>query len=302
MRLWTFATPALLLVTTYAQQPIGAVSLADASVANSPGGIVSTSGGRATLIGGALVTAHDRPATVALSRGGDLRVCQGTGVHLSESPDQSLLVAIDRGAFEIHTKVRPGDVVLTPDLRFTLAEPATLDLQMRVTPAGDTCVDNRNDHRGGSAPTLSIADAFGDATYQLKPGQHVTFEHGSLREVVDHETVPCGCPPDDLVEGSLADAMVSGGAKPLTPAEKAAAAHPFPAAVSDGLVPPAPLPPESPNQTHTQVSTTLTYDPSAPHPPALTAPTPTAPPKPAKQPAGNPLAAIGRFFKRLFAR
>jgi hypothetical protein len=295
MRLRIFLTTAFLMATAHAQQPIGTVSLAEASVANSSGGVVSASGGRATLTGSALVTAHDRPATVALDRGGELRVCQGTGVHLSASPDASLLVAIDRGAFEIETKAHAGDVVMTPDLRFTLSGAAPLDLQMRVTPAGDTCVDNR----GRSAPTLSIADAFGEATYQLKPGQHVTFEHGSLREVVDRENVPCGCPPDDTVQGSLADAIVSGGAKPLTPAQKAAAtAFPFPAAVSDGLVPPTPPPPATPGQP--QISSTITYDPSAPPPSAALPQTPPA--EPAKQASHNPFSAIGHFFKRLFAR
>ncbi len=294
MRLWTLGTTALLMTTAHAQQTIGTVALTDASVANTAGGVVSTSGGRATLAGSALVTAHERPATVALERGGTLLVCQGTGVHLSASPDSSLLVAIDRGAFEIETKAHAGDVVMTPDLRFTLSGAAPLDLQMRVTPAGDTCVDNR----GRTAPTLLIADAFGEATYQLKPGQHVTFEHGSLREVVDRENVPCGCPPDDIVQGSLADAILSGGSKPLTPAQKTAAAFPFPAAVSDGLVPPTPPPPATPGQP--QISSTITFDPTAP--PPSTARPETPPAEPAKQASHNPFSAIGHFFKHLFAR
>jgi hypothetical protein len=257
--------------------------------------------GRDLLVGSATVAARDHTAHIDLERGGRVMVCMGTAVHLAESGDDALLVGLDRGAMEIETAARTGDVVVTPDMRFTMTEDAPLDLAMRVTPAGDTCVDNR----GRRAPTLRISDLFGEATYLLKPGQHVTFEHGSLREVVDKETVPCGCPPDELERGSLADAALAGGAtgKPMTPAEKSAVEHPFPAAVSDGLVPPSPATPEAPNATHVQVAATLAYDPNAPAQAAAAAAAATPPtqPPPRKQ-TGGPFAAIGRFFKRLFAR
>jgi hypothetical protein len=278
-------------------KPIGTVAAADGNVTNAPS--PEAVNGRIVLNGSATVTARDHTAPIALGRGGELRVCQGTGVHLAESPDESLLLGLDRGAFEIKTDARAGDVVMTPDLRFTLSEAAPLDLEMRVTSAGDTCVDNRGHH----APTLKISDSFGESTYELKPGQHVTFEHGSLKEVVDKETVSCGCPPDDLKRGSLADAMVAGGGKRLTPAEKSAADHPFPAAVSDGLVAPSQVPPQAPNVTHVQVAATLAYDPNAaPAPasaPAIVQPAPV--PAPAQE-SGSRFGAIGRFFKRLFAR
>jgi len=293
MRLWTLFIPIVVVVAAHAQSAIGSVSLRDASIANGPGGMVSTAAGRAMFSGTAVVAAHDHPAAITLDRGGELRACQGTAVHLtasqSQSRPQSLLFALDRGALELRTQTRPGDTLLTPDLSITFSDAAPLDLQLRVTPAGDTCVDNRGHH----APTLTLTDSFGDSTYLLKPGQHVTFEHGSLREVVDHETVPCGCPPDELTQGTLADAIVSGGSS--------AKDHPFPTAVSDGLVPPSPLPAQSVGQTHTQISTSLTYHPSA----ESAKPTPTAsttPPIPPAKLKSNPFTAIGHFFQRLFAR
>jgi hypothetical protein len=285
-----------------APKPIGTVSPTDAN-ATSGAGALQLVGGRDVLAGSATVTAKDHTAPIALQRGGQVLACIGTSVHLAESPDESLLLGLDRGAMEVKTDAKAGDVVLTPDLRFTMSEAAPLDLQLRVTSAGDTCVDNR----GHRAPTLKITDAFGEATYELKPGQHVTFEHGSLREVVDKETVPCGCPPDDLKRGSLADAALAGGAngQPMTPAEKSAAEHPFPAAVSEGLVPPSPAPAQAPNVTHVTVAATLGYDADAPSQPASAAATPMPASEPAASPAkqtGGPFGAIGRFFKRLFAR
>ncbi len=287
---------------SHAQSPrrIGTVALADATVANPAGAVVPASSGRGELTSGSTVTAKDHTGTVRLERGGEIRVCQTSGLHVSEAADDSLLLALDRGAMEIHMRAKAGDVVLTPDLRFTMGAAGELELEMRVTPSGDTCVDNK----GHRAPTLKIVDTFGEASYELKPGQHVTFEHGSLREVVDHETVPCGCPPPEK-KVSLADAVLANSGKPVTPAQ-AAAANPFPAAVSEGLAEPARPPDEAPGVAHVQVATTLAADPNAPAAAAGqdagTAAAPTAPLVAAKNSSGGPFAAIGRFFKRLFVR
>ena len=292
---------------SYAQKSIGSVSMSDAVVSN-PYGVLRPAGGRVTLVGNETVTAKDHSAAVTLARGGEVRVCQTTGVHLSEGGEESLLLALDRGAMEIRMKAKSGDVVMTPDLRFTLDAAGPLALEMRVMGNGDTCVDNR----GNDAPTLKITDAFGEANYELRPGQHVTFEHGSLREVVDRETIPCGCPPDEKKMGSLADAAIAGGAsetKPASTSEQAAVAHPFPATVSEGLAAPTPPPADAPGQTHVQVATTLGFDPNAPKPPANTdaASTqqdevPVVQPAPVKKHTGGPFGAVGRFFKRIFVR
>ncbi len=283
--------------------PIGSVAAADATVTGSGGAAMVPAGTRLDLPNGSTVTAaKDHTAPVLLARGGEIRVCQTTRLQLSQAPDQALLLGLDRGALEIRTNVTAADVLVTPDLRFTMSEAGPLELDLRVLPSGDTCVDNR----GHRAPTLSISDVFGEATYQVKPGQHVMFEHGSLREVVDRETVPCGCPPD--ARGvSVADAMIAGGAggRPTNAQQKTAGEQPFPAAVSEGLAEPSPLPPLAAGQTHVQVASTLAYNPEQPTPAAntnqATAVLPAAPATPSRS-GGGPFAAIGRFFKRLFVR
>src|SRR5580704_15755660 len=190
-----------------AQQSIGTVGMQDATVA----GALEVSNGRAILVGNTTVTAKDRVAEVALNRGGTVRVCSTSGLHLTagknaDGPAQvPLMLALDRGAIEVRMDATTRDVVMTPDLRFTMHGDGPLDLQLRVTRNGDTCVDNR----GEKAPLLNIADQFGEATYELRPGQHVLFEHGSLKEVVDHESSACGCPPEPAI--SVADAGATGG-------------------------------------------------------------------------------------------
>ena len=299
-----------------AQQAIGTVGVQDATIA----GALEVSNGRAVLVGNTTVTARDKTAEVELKRGGSVKVCATSGLHVTSGQSAAgvtpaLMLALDRGAIEVKMAATTRDVVMTPDLRFSLKGDGPLDLQLRVTKNGDTCVENR----GAQAPVLNVADPFGDGTYELRAGQHVLFEHGSLKEVVDHETSSCGCPPEQPTM-TVADALLSGGAAGSGDAAKTAAeAHPFPAAVSAGLAPVA-VPPQAPEGAlHEQVSATLsssggadslaepagaaaakadatgaTATPNAAQGTAAAAP--AAPPQ-QKRGFGH---AIGRFFKRIF--
>ena len=319
----------------WAQQPIGSVGVQDATVA----GALEVTNGRTVLVGNTTVTARDHAAEVALNRGGAVRVCATSGLHVTAGKTtisaMPLMLALDRGAIEVRMAATTSDVVMTPDLRFTMRSDAPLDLRLRVTKNGDTCVDNR----GAKAPVLNVVDQFGEATYELQPGQHVLFEHGSLKEVVDHESSACGCPPEPVV--SVADAGVT-SANPAAAGsavgdKPAAEQHPFPSAVSAGLTPPTAVPQAPAGVVHAQVSSTLSYNSSGPvgadsvtggeakgdaaneasggstaSPSSLPEATPAAaspavataqaPPPPAAPPASDIVHSIGRFFKRLFGR
>jgi hypothetical protein len=284
------ASPAL------AQQLIGYASSKDADIS----GAADTIEGHAVLAGSAIITAKDHTAPITLSRGGILRVCQTTALHIdagrSAQSSAPLMLSFDRGAIEIEMPATEPDVVITPDFRIGFRAAGPLDLRMRVARNGDTCVDNR----GPQAPTLVFSDPLGVATYELLPGQHVLFEHGSLREVVDHERTPCGCP--DSAGMSIADALIA--SRPAAPSGKEE--HPFPAALSEGLTPDAPpaaaVPQSAPGETHTQIATSLTYNAPGTSPPA---PTPTQdsasapPPPPPPKPRGV-FHAVGHFFRKIF--
>ncbi|WP_263383915.1 nuclease [Granulicella arctica] len=282
----------------HAQQSIGTVGVQDATVS----GDLSITNGRAILIGSSTVIAKDHTAEIALNRGGTVRVCATSGLHLTQSQSagpQPLMLALDRGAIELQTAALATDIVMTPDLRFALRSAGPLDLRLRVTKNGDTCVENH----GATAPTLGITDQFGEASYELRPNQHVLFEHGSLKEVVDNETSPCGCPT--AAPGmSIADALLAAPTHTSTPSDEAAAQHPFPSAISEGLAPPAPVPQAAPGVAHAQVVTTLGYTGdgagSISGNPAAVA---TAPAVAATQPSAQPSGfghRLGHFFKHLF--
>jgi hypothetical protein len=318
MRHNLLAAALFLTATAAAQQPapvsMGTVPTHDALVT----GGLEVRGDTARLLTNTSVTAYDHSAAISLARGGEVLVCATSQFHLLHSgTENSLLFGLDRGAIEIHSPTQPQDVILTPDIRFTLEHPGHYDLRLRVTPNGDTCVENS----GTTAPVLTLADPFSGASYRLIPGQHVLFEHGSLREVVDNERSPCGCPPAPPPPVQQVAAALNPGQP--TPPTVAAAEHPFPAAASQGLAPPAPAPTNTApsDEKHTQVSTVFTYDAAHPNTPP---PSTVEPPKPAPttgSTAGSPTGtgdatsaappptppgahdlfhAIGHLFHRMF--
>jgi hypothetical protein len=290
MRRLTLLFALTLTAAALAQQPqlMGTVATHDALVT----GGLEVHGESARLLSNASITAYDHTAAIALDRGGEALVCATSQFHLLHSgTGRALLFGLDRGALELHTKSDAQDVLITPDIRFTIDSPGQLDLRLRVTANGDTCVDNA----GAAAPVLLLNDAFSSASYRLLPGQHVLFEHGSLREVVDHEQSPCGCPPAAPPVQLIAAA---------TPAQRAAAQNPFPIAASEGLAPIAPADNSTPaGEKHTQITTTFTYAEGQPPPPSTIDPattnTTTTPP-PAPPGAHDILHAVGHFFHKLF--
>ena len=173
--------------TAAAQMPIGSVSTVDATVY----GASSEANDRAQLGRNGTVIAKDHAAFVQLLRGGSVKVCATSGVHLTAgtpaaraadpattstigtgttgtgttttgtadsgttAPDTSsidpasvpanaapattaawaankpppLMIAMDRGAIELHIGAVPGDEVITPDLRVSFTGDGQLDLR-----------------------------------------------------------------------------------------------------------------------------------------------------------------------------
>lgn len=310
------------------QAPIAYVPTTGVTVSGS----LSVENGRASIGNNGTITAGDSAATVELARGGDLKVCASTEVHLSrdtsvQGADSALMIALDRGALEAsYATGKYSDVLLTPDLRILISGPGQADLKIRVNKQGDTCVDNH----GADAPYVTVTNQFEGGVYRVQPNQRVMFEHGSLQQVVDNEREPCGCP------AAAARQVVAAAAAPSSaiPANKAAeAANPFPLAQSEGLATAPRLEPTEPvvpvGVAHAEVQAPIAYDakatpnPAAPEaagaPPTGKSPAPVAAAPLESAPEGAPVGepeshatkqqhphdlvhAIGHFFKRLFGR
>jgi hypothetical protein len=262
-------------------------------------GALQVTNGTAFILTSGTVTSGSMTTNVVLPRRGVLRVCAATSVHLStdasvpagETP--GLMMALDHGALEASFATgQNSDMVLTPDFRILIGAPGSAEVKVRLGQHGDTCVDNP----GANAPYVVVSSVFEGGAYRVQPGQRVMFQHGSLKEVVDQEKEPCGCPPV---------------ARPGT--------NDFPLAQSAGLAPlekPAPAPSagiaasEKPKQ-HLDQPLVYSAPAAAPdqthQPPAAAAPetTPPAPAQPAN--AAQPpkkksgvFHSIGRFFRRIF--
>lgn len=253
-------------------QPVGHIDIASTTEKIRVSGAVTLSRSSTLLGNGSAVTAGKVTLPIHLTRGGTLNLCATTELHLSQQnstadPNSSLMLALDRGAIEAHYVVgKKSDVVLTPDLRILLSGPGKADVSIRVNGQGDTCVDNR----GANAPYVTVSEQMGAGVYRVQPNQRVMFEHGSVRDVVDHEQQPCGCPAAPPVSVAAAGtasgqaaklgeavARKNSGGPSSTPADTA-----FPLAESEGLAPPPGLsrkPVVPMGEIHSEVTTTLSY-------------------------------------------
>jgi hypothetical protein len=296
MRILLAASLALAALPLAAQQPIGRTSATEVQVS----GAVDISHGETLLGNGSQITAGNQAVNIALQRGGGLELCATSSVHLAKDrsiddpASSALMMALDRGAIEANYTVgKYSDVLMTPDLRILISGPGQAQLSIRVNIKGDTCIDNH----GTDAPYVTVSSQLEGGAYRVLPDQRVSFQHGSLKEVVDHEPEPCGCPAMPVTSvasgGNSAPAPAPPG-RPVggpssTPADTA-----FPIAESEGLAPPpkpSSVPTVPPGETHAQVTVPLAYNgenpPAAPAAsagsepaPAAASPVPASPPAP----------------------
>lgn len=272
--------------TARTRQTIGHIDIADTAEKIRVAGAVTLTGDSTLLGDGSTVTAGKVTLPIHLTRGGELDLCATTELHLSQensasNPNSPLMMALDHGAIEAHYKIgKNSDVVLTPDLRILLSGPGQADVRIRVNPQGDTCVDNH----GNDAPYVTVSEQMGTGVYRVQANQRVLFEHGNVRDVVDNEMLPCGCPVAKPIVSVAAVASTVAPKKPIQPIgwpwgqtsvtkPVPMASHPdgpsstpadtaFPWAQSEGLAP-TPAPPSKPvvpaGEIHSQVTTTLAY-------------------------------------------
>lgn len=165
-------------------------------------GALEVTGGKALIAVSGSVTSAGQTTRVILPHRGELHVCALTTVKLAADSSISsgdapgLLLAMDHGAVEMSfaagaATLRNADVLLTPDFRILISGPGAAEVKVRLGSQGDTCVDNA----GANAPYVLVSSVFDGGAYRVQPGQRVTFQHGSLHEVVDQEKESCGCPP-----------------------------------------------------------------------------------------------------------
>ncbi|HEY3927143.1 MAG TPA: hypothetical protein VGL89_02100 [Candidatus Koribacter sp.] len=221
-------------LVSYAQAPLGQLYSTVAKVRGS----VNLANGGTTVLSGSSIEAGQEPASLVLGRGGSVTVCQGTTVSINSSANgHDLMFSFGSGAIESRYAIgTSADVILTPDFRFAMTGPGEFDLNIEISPQGDTCVRSLGASTGGVIVTENI----GDGTYQIKPSDFVLFRKGRVADVaINPHGIWCGCPAP---KETRRDVQVAEAPKPVAvPVRETPASPPVSKASSRPTATPAPV-------------------------------------------------------------
>ncbi|MBV9341950.1 MAG: AMIN domain-containing protein [Acidobacteria bacterium] len=156
---------------------------------------------------GSSITAGEQTALLRLARGGEVKVCPGTTISVTTSPNgQDLMLGMSQGSIETHYVLTGSvDSVVTPDFRIVLPGPGAFNVAVRADNRGNTCVGSLR----GSTSSAVVAELLGSGTYEIKPEQQIVFRQGRL-DATEIPVMSCGCPaPEQPVLAASARSPVS---------------------------------------------------------------------------------------------
>jgi hypothetical protein len=258
-----------------AKQPSQPQTAATLSVGAVPAVVPVTSGSGATVVAGSRVgsgstiTAGSDTTILRLSGGGEVRVCPGSTVSVTPSPNKrDLMLGLSTGALETHYSLSSSaDSVLTPDFRIMFAGPGEFHYAVSADSHGNTCVRTLP----GNTSSAIVSELMGDRIYQVKPNEQVVFRSGQIDKVDTNVPLECGCPapPAPVLrteapttppapDSEMPAKVRLGGESSTAPAASASPAAP-PAPLSSGPET-APLPPSQPDEVHVQVDAPLVFN------------------------------------------
>lgn len=246
------------------------------SLSAAPAVVPVTSGSGAVIAGsrlaaGSTITAATETAVLRLARGGEVRVCPGTTVSVTPSPNKrDLMLGMSTGAIETHYALdASADSVLTPDFRIMFAGPGHFHFAISADSHGNTCVRSLT----GNTSSAIVSELMGDRIYQVRPTEQAVFRSGQIDKVDTSVPLECGCPPPPAVmktdtssAPTVLDAQlptkvqIGGSTTPATSANVGSLGDtPSNTRLSNGPET-APLPPSQPNDVHVQVDAPFVFN------------------------------------------
>lgn len=220
------------------------------------------------LAAGSSITAGSDTTVLHLVRGGEVRVCPGTSLSVSSSPNKrDLMFGLGTGALEMHYGLNASmDAVLTPDFRIMFAGPGEFHFAISADSHGNTCVRSLR----GNTSSAVVAELIGDRVYQVKPTDQLVFHSGRIDKVDGDVPLECGCPPPraglaaesappKIVPGSESQKAVMGAGSTGNSLANNAANPDAPATRLTNGPETAPLPASQPNEVHVQVDAPFVF-------------------------------------------
>src|SRR5262249_24333386 len=249
-RLAAWAPPAFLCLPAVAQGPVPVGELFASQGGEQ--GSVQLAGSGMTVDSGSELSAGIAPATLKLSRGGQVRICPRSGLSVSAG-GHGLMLATGAGALEINYELgqQAVDVLITPDFNLTLVGPGSFHFAIEVSKRGDTCVKALP----GNTFEINFSELAGTAIYKTAVDEAVMFPGGRL-EGHTAFSGDCGCPP-----GLPVLQAESKSTSPPPKEKEKEEVQPKPAetvmvATSD---PTSPTPTDHPGQVHVQVDAPFVF-------------------------------------------